>query len=273
MEEKMIGFIGLGNMAKAIIGGLLQDDFVKPQQIIGSAKSTETKQNVAKEFGILIAQNNQEVAKKADVLILAVKPQMIDDILEEIKKEVKEEVLVLSILAGKTIGYLEKGLGRKVKLARCMPNTAALVKASCSGVCFNEKCQDEDKQVFLSILQSIGMAKEIPEHLMDAVIGASGSSPAFVFMMIEALADGVVRAGMSRELAYEMVAQAVYGSAKLMLESEQVLGKKMHPAALKDMVCSPGGTTIEGVKVLEENGFRGTLIKAVDATVKRSKEL
>lgn len=273
MEEKVIGFIGLGNMAKAMIGGLLQNDFVKCTQIIGNAKSEETKRNVHDQFGIITALNNKEVAEKSDVLILAVKPQMIDDVLEEIKDAIKPDVLILSILAGKTIDYLENGFGRKIKLARCMPNTAALVKESCSGVCFNKLCVENDKVLILSILQKIGMAKEIPENLMDAVIGASGSSPAFVFMMIEALADGVVRAGMRRDMAYEMVSQAIYGSAKLMLEAEQVLGRKMHPAELKDMVCSPGGTTIEGVKTLEENGFRGALLKAVDETIKRSKEL
>ena len=273
MEKKMIGIIGLGNMAKAIIGGLLQNGFTQKEKIIGSAKTEKTLLKVRNDFGILTVMDNCEVAKQADVLILAVKPQMIEGVLGEVRDVLKEDVLVISILAGKTIEYLEKGIGKKVKLARCMPNTAALVQASCSGVCFNTECTQEDKQTVLSILESIGMAKEVPENLMDAVIGASGSSPAFVFMMIEAMADAVVRAGMRRDLAYEMVAQAVYGSAKLMLESEKALGEKLHPGALKDMVCSPGGTTIEGVKALEEGGFRGVLMEAVDATIARSKEL
>lgn len=273
MENKTIGFIGLGNMAKAIIGGLLQNDFVKKEQIIGSAKTEKTLLKMRNDFGILTMADNREVAKKADILVLAVKPQMIDGVFAEMKDCLKEDVLVISILAGKTVAYLENGIGRKVKLARCMPNTPALVGAGCTGVCFNAQCEDSDKYLVLSILESIGMAKEVPENLMDAVIGASGSSPAFVFMMIEALADAAVLAGMRRDLAYEMVAQSVYGSAKLMLEAEQALGEKMHPAQLKDMVCSPGGTTIEGVKVLEDGGFRGVLMDAAIATIEKSKRL
>lgn len=273
MNNKTIGFIGLGNMAKSIIGGLLQNDFVKKEQVLGSAKTEKTLLKVRSDFGIMTYSDNCEVAKNADVLVLAVKPQMIDAVMDEIKDSLKEDVLIISILAGKTIEYLENGFGKKVKLARCMPNTPALVGAGCTGVCFNEECEDADKYLVINILESIGIAKEVPERMMDAVIGASGSSPAFVFMMIEAMADAVVKAGMPRDLAYEMVAQAVYGSAKLVLESEKALGEKMHPAQLKDMVCSPGGTTIEGVKALEEGGFRGVLMEAVEATIEKSKRL
>lgn len=273
MDNKTIGFIGLGNMAKAMIGGLLQNGFATKEQIIGSAKTEKTLLKIRKEYGILTYPDNREVAKNSDVLVLAVKPQMIDEVLKQIRDDLKEEVLVISILAGKTMAYLEKGIGKKVKLARCMPNVAALVGEGCTGICFNEKCEDSDVWLVTNILESIGMAKEVPENLMDAVIGASGSSPAFVFMMIEAMADAVVRAGMRRDLAYEMVSQAVLGSAKLVLESEKALGEKKHPGQLKDMVCSPGGTTIEGVKVLEEGCFRGTLMEAVEATINKSKLL
>ncbi len=273
MENKTIGFIGLGNMAKAIIGGLLQKEFVRKENVIGSAKTEKTLLKVRNDYGIMTYADNCEVAKNADVLVLAVKPQMIDDVLDEIRDCLKEEVLVISILAGKTIAYLENGIGRKMKLARCMPNVPALVGEGCTGICFNGNCEDSDRYLVISILESIGMAKEVPENLMDAVIGASGSSPAFVFMMIEAMADAVVKAGMRRDLAYEMVAQAVYGSAKLVLESEKVFGEKKHPAQLKDMVCSPGGTTIEGVKTLEEGCFRGILMEAVEATIEKSKML
>ena len=273
MENKTVGFIGLGNMGKAIMGGLLKKDFVKKENVIGSAKTEKTLLKIRNDFGIVTYADNCEVAKQADVLVLAVKPQMIDDVLDEIRDSLKEDVLMISILAGKTISYLENGIGRKVKLVRCMPNVPALVLEGCTGICFNEHCEDADRYLATSILESIGMAKEVPEHLMDAVIGASGSSPAFVFMMIEAIADAVVKAGMRRELAYEMVAQAVLGSAKLFLESEKAFGEKIHPAQLKDMVCSPGGTTIEGVKALEEGGFRGTLMEAVEATINKSKLL
>lgn len=273
MENRQIGFIGLGNMAKAMIGGLLREEYVKKEQILGSAKTEATIHKVKKDYGIITESDNKKVAGKSDILILAVKPQVIDGILTEIKDSLKEDVLIISILAGKTIEYLEKGIGKKVRIARCMPNAPALVGAGCTGVSFNEQCSLSDKESVIGILDGIGMVREIPEKLMDAVIGASGSSPAFVFMMIEAMADAVVQAGMGRKQAYEMVAQAVYGSAKLMLESEQALGKEMHPAQLKDMVCSPGGTTIDGVKVLEEKGFRGILMEAVKATVDKSKKL
>ena len=272
MEGKIIGFIGLGNMAKAMIGGLLKNSFTK-EQIVGSAKTEKTLLKVRNDFGIMTYLDNCQVAKEADIVVLAVKPQMIDGVLDEIRGSLKEDVLVISILAGKTISYLEKGIGRKVKMVRCMPNVASLVGEGCTAVCYNAACEEEDKPVVTEILESIGMVQEVPENLMDAVIGASGSSPAFVFMMIEAMADAVVKAGMRRDLAYEMVAQAVLGSAKLFLESEAVLGEKMHPGQLKDMVCSPGGTTIEGVKALEEGGFRGVLMEAVEATIAKSKLL
>ena len=272
MERKTIGFIGLGNMAKAIIGGLLKNGFEK-EQIIGSAKTEKTLLKVKNDFGIMTCLDNKQVAKQADIVVLAVKPQMIDGVLKEIGESLKEDVIVISILAGKTISYLENGIGRRVKMARCMPNVASLVGEGCTAVCYNKECEDWDKPYVTEILESIGMVKEVSENLMDAVIGASGSSPAFVFMMIEAMADAVVKAGMRRDLAYEMVAQAVLGSAKLFLESETALGEKMHPAQLKDMVCSPGGTTIEGVKALEEGGFRGVLMEAVEATIAKSKLL
>ncbi len=269
----MIGFIGLGNMATAILGGLLEKDFVKKEEIIGSDKFEAATEKAKKRFGIATYTDNCEVVKNADILIFAVKPQMISGILEEVKDVMKEDVLVISIIAGKTIEFLQNGFGKKVKIARCMPNTPALVGAGCTGVCFSELVSEKERENVLHLLKSIGIAKEVPESMMDAVIGASGSSPAFVFMMIEAMADACVRAGMPRDMAYEMVAQAVYGSAKLVLESEKVMGQKMHPAALKDMVCSPAGTTIDGVMVLEQGGFRGLLMDAVDATVERSKQL
>ncbi len=271
--NKTIGVIGLGNMAKAIIGGLLDKGFVAKEQIVGSDKF-DVAVNTAKEtFGITAGTDNVEVVKKADILLLAVKPQMISGILDEIKEDIKDDTLVISIIAGKTVAYLQNGFGKNVKIARCMPNTPALVGAGCTGVCCSKEVSEGEKEEVLHLLESIGIVKEVPENLMDAIVGASGSSPAFVFMMIEAMADAVVQAGMPRDMAYDMVAQAIYGSAKLYLESEKVLGKKMHPGQLKDMVCSPAGTTIDGVMALEKGGFRGTLMDAVAATIERSKQL
>lgn len=165
------------------------------------------------------------------------------------------------------MAQIQEAFERSIKLVRCMPNTPAMVGEGCSGVCRNELVSDEEMDRCMKLLGSFGIAKEVPEKMMDAVGGVSGSSPAFVFMFIEALADGAVKAGMPRKQAYQFAAQTVYGSAKLMLETG------MHPGELKDMVCSPGGTTIEGVKTLEEMGFRGAVMNAVGACVDKSQKL
>lgn len=262
-----IGLIGLGNMAKAIIGGMLQNEMVKPEDIIGSAKTSKTLEAVQKQFGIQVRESNLAVAKEAEVLVLAVKPQFMGEVIEEIKDSVEPDTLVISIAAGKTLDWIGQAFGRKVKLVRCMPNTPALVGEGCTGVCVNDEVSEEEAAYSIRLMESFGKASLVPERLMDAVGAVSGSSPAYVFMFIEAMADAAVAAGMPRTQAYEFAAQAVYGSAKLVLESG------MHPGALKDMVCSPGGTTIEGVRVLEEKGMRGAVMDALLATVEKSKKL
>ena len=256
-----IGFIGLGNMASAMIGGMLDTGTFSPDEIIGSAKTQATADRAAQRFGIAAGTDNQETARQADVLILAVKPQMLGEVIAQIKNQVKEETLVISIAAGKDMAWMEEAFGRKIKLVRCMPNTPAMVGEGCSGVCRNAEINDQEMDLCMNLLGSFGMAEEIPEGLMDAVGGVSGSSPAFVFLFLEALADGGVKAGLPRGQAYRFAAQTVLGSAKLMLEG----GK--HPGELKDMVCSPGGTTIEGVQVLEQMGFRASVMGAVEACV------
>lgn len=261
------GFIGLGNMAKAMIGGMLAKKIAKPEDILGYAKTEETRNAVKEKYQICILENNCKVAEEADVLILAVKPQMFDEVINQIKDSISTDTLVISIAAGKTMDQIQKAFGTHLKLVRCMPNTPAMVGEGCSGTCRNEMVSDEEMDKCIRLLGSFGTVKEVPEGMMDAVGGVSGSSPAFVFMFIEALADGAVRAGMPRKLAYQFAAQTVYGSAKLMLETG------MHPGELKDMVCSPSGTTIEGVRTLEEMGFRSAVINAVGACVEKSKKL
>lgn len=268
----IIGFIGLGNMAKAMIGGILAKKIAEPADIIGSAKMEATRKAAAEKYGITVCEDgalaaNVQVARKADVLILAVKPQMFPEVIGQIREQVREETLIVSIAAGKTMAWIEEAFGRKIRLVRCMPNTPAMVGEGCSGVCRNEQVDDEEMALCMKLLGSFGMAEEVPERLMDAVGGVSGSSPAFVFLFLEALADGAVKAGMPRQQAYRFAAQTVLGSARLMLES----GK--HPGELKDMVCSPGGTTIEGVQVLEQSGFRASVMGAVEACVEKSKKL
>ena len=262
-----IGFIGLGNMATAMIGGIIQKGIVSPNGILGSSGTKESLQKAVDRFGICGMETNCEVAEQSDALILAVKPQMYEKVIGQIRDAVKAETVVISIAPGKTLAWLAGlfGTASDVKLVRCMPNTPALVGEGCTGVCFGENVDSNEKETVMKILNSFGKAFEVSEHLMDTVVGVSGSSPAYVFLFIEAMADAAVADGMPRKQAYEFAAQAVYGSAKMVLET----GK--HPAELKDMVCSPGGTTIEAVRVLEEKGFRSAVIEAQKACVDKSR--
>ena len=263
-----IGFIGLGNMAGAIIGGLIRTGMAAPGDIIGSAKTQATRERMKETWGIKVAQNNAEAAQQADVLVLAIKPVFAAEVIEEIRGALRPETLVISIIAGKTLAWLEQQFAVEgLKLVRTMPNTPALVGEGCTGVCAGAGVSGEEEALALKLMGSFGKAIAVPERLMDTVGAVSGSSPAFVFMFIEALADGAVAGGMPRKQAYEFAAQAVLGSAKLVLESGQ------HPGALKDMVCSPGGTTIEGVRVLEEQGMRAAVIDAVEAVLAKTKLL
>ena len=248
-----IGFIGLGNMASAMIGGILKKELYSAEDIIGSDKSEDSVQKAAKIFGIHTTTDNLEVAQIADVLILAVKPQFFPEVIAEIKGAVREETLIISIAPGKTMEWIMEHFGRELKLVRCMPNTPAQVGEGCTGFCCYKLVSEEEQAQAAAIL--------------DTVVGISGSSPAYVFMFIEAMADEAVAEGMPRALAYEFAAQAVLGSAKMVLET----GK--HPGELKDMVCSPAGTTIQAVKVLEETGFRASVMDAVEACIEKSRSM
>lgn len=263
----VIGFIGLGNMAKALIGGILSNKIAAPEDIIGSAATSETRQKVSADFGIRTDESNIQIAKDADIIILAVKPQYLSVVLEDILDAVDDSKLIISVAAGKTTKWISQYFNKPVKIVRCMPNTPALVGEGCSAVCRNENVSDEELETAMQILRGCGMTEVVNENLMDTVCGVSGSSPAFVFMFIEAMADAAVRGGMPRKQAYRFAAQSVLGSARLMLET----GKA--PAELKDMVCSPGGTTIEGVAALERDGFRAAVMDAVKAAIDRSREL
>ncbi|MCI5740174.1 MAG: pyrroline-5-carboxylate reductase [Lachnospiraceae bacterium] len=262
-----IGFIGLGNMASAMIGGILKKNLYLPEDLIGADKSEEAVKRAAETFHIHTTTDNIEVAEAADVLILAVKPQFFEGMIAEIKGAVGEDKLVISIAPGKTMEWLMDHFGKEMKLVRCMPNTPALVGEGCTGFCTYSMVTEEEQETARKILESFGKAYPVPENLMDTVVGVSGSSPAYVFMFIEAMADEAVAEGMPRALAYEFAAQAVLGSAKMVLET----GK--HPGELKDMVCSPAGTTIQAVKVLEEKGFRAAVMDAMEACIEKSKNL
>lgn len=265
-----IGFIGLGNMATAMIGGMLGTGEFKAEEIIGSAKTQATAERVSGKYGISTSTDNRNTAFHSDILILAVKPVFLPEVIAEIKDVVGERHLVISIVAGKSTEWIEQEFGRELRIIRCMPNTPAMVGEGCTCICLKEKSAGtavslDDKETALKIMSSFGKAHILPERLMDGFIGVAGSSPAYVFLFIEAMADAAVQAGIPRKQAYEFAAQSVLGSAKMVLETG------MHPGALKDMVCSPAGTTIEAVKVLEEKGFRAAVMDAIEACVNKSK--
>lgn len=263
----MLGFIGCGNMAQAMLKGILEKGLYQPENILVSRRNEAALGQIQKQFLVQTTTDNRQVAKKADILILAVKPFQFETVIREIRDEVKEDVLVISIAAGQTMENIERFFGKNIKLVRSMPNTPALVLEGASGVCFNERITDDDKKKAMDIFSSFGIAREVSEAMINVVIGVSGSSPAYVFLFIEAMADAAVADGMPRAQAYELAAQSVLGSAKMVLET----GK--HPGELKDMVCSPAGTTIEAVRVLEKEGFRSAVIEAMKACVKKAQEM
>lgn len=262
-----VGFIGLGNMASAIIGGILKQGELTADNIIGSAPTEAARQKAAEAFGIGVTPDNKAVAADSDILFLAVKPQVIPHVIDEIRRDRKQEQLIISIVAGKSHAWYREAFGEEVKLVRTMPNTPALVGEAMTAVCPGEGVSQKEVDLVMHLLESFGKAEVIPEKLMDAVVAVSGSSPAYVFMMIEAMADAAVKEGMPRAQAYKFAAQAVYGSAKMVLET----GK--HPGELKDMVCSPAGTTIEAVRVLEKEGFRSSVLEAMAACAEASRRL
>lgn len=263
-----IGFIGLGNMAGAMIGGMLGKKLAAPEDIIGSARTAATREKVREKYKVQTAETNAQAAQEADILFLAVKPIFLEEVIAEIREAVKADALVVSIAAGRDLKFLKEAFARpELKIIRCMPNTPALVLEGCTGICAGEEVPQEDLDRVVRLMESFGKASIVPERLMDVVVGVSGSSPAYVFMFIEAMADEAVAEGMPRKQAYEFAAQAVLGSAKMVLETG------MHPGELKDMVCSPGGTTIQAVKVLEEKGMRAAVMDAMEACIGKSRSM
>ena len=260
-----LGFIGTGNMAGAIMGGVIKSQIFKPEEIIGADVMEAGRNKVKELYGICTTDNNHEVVEQAEVVVLSVKPQYYEAVIEEIRDAVRPEQLIITIAPGKTLAWLAEKFGKEVKIVRTMPNTPAMVGEGMTAVCRNEHVTDEELEKACTILSSFGKVEVISEHLMDAVVSVSGSSPAYVFMFIEAMADAAVADGMPRAQAYKFAAQAVLGSAKMVLET----GK--HPGELKDMVCSPAGTTIEAVRVLEEKGFRSAVIEAMKACAEVAK--
>lgn len=262
-----LGFIGCGNMAQAMIGGIISANLIDKNEIIASDGYEPSLKKAQENLGINTTMDNKEVASKSEIVVLSVKPQFYNNVIEEISPVISENTIIVTIAPGQTLEGLRKAFAKDVKIVRTMPNTPAMVREGMTAMCANEMVTKDEVEKVKSILSGFGLAEIVPEYMMDAVVAVSGSSPAYVFMFIEALADGAVLEGMSRQQAYTFAAQSVLGSAKMVLENN------MHPGELKDMVCSPAGTTIEAVKVLEEEGFRQAVIKAMVACADRSKNM
>lgn len=261
-----IGFIGMGNMGQAILKGLLK--VYDKEQLCFTAAHQEKMEQVTAGTGVAHASSNRELAAQSKYVILAVKPQYFNQVFQEIQEVLRPDQVVISLAPGLTIQSLKDRLGQDKRIVRTMPNTPAMVGEGMTAICYEKGLytQQEEEELW-KIFQSCGQVQFVEERLLDAVGCVSGCSPAFVYMFIQALADGGVKYGLPRADARRMAAQAVLGSAKLVLES----GK--HPEQLKDEVCSPGGTTIQGVSALEEGGFRSAVIKACDACYQKSQEI
>lgn len=263
----ILGVIGVGNMGSALVRGVVRAGVISPQQVIVSDPAPGRARQLAEELGVKVAESNEQLAKASDHVLLAVKPWDAAPVLEEIQAHLDADQVVISIAAGVTLDAMRKALGEaSPHLVRVMPNTPALVRTGMFAVTAPDVPKEKVRGV-LDLLQAAGRTVVVEEKLMDAATGLSGSGPAFVFVIIEALADGGVAAGLPRAAALEMAAQTVLGAAKLVLETGR------HPGELKDAVTTPGGTTIAGLRALEEAGLRGALIEAVTAAAERSREL
>lgn len=262
-----IGFIGCGNMGQAMLAGMLDSGKITEHNIIVSAKTAATREKLEKEYQVSVAAQNIDVVREAEYIFLAVKPQYYEEVLMEVCSAITEKTVMISIAPGKTFEWLQEKIGKPCKIIRTMPNTPSLVKEGMMGICANDKVTATELKNVCDLCSGFSKTEIVTEKLMDVVTAVSGSSPAYVFMLIEAMADAAVEGGMPRNQAYTFAAQAVLGSAKMVLET----GK--HPGELKDMVCSPGGTTIQAVRVLEEQGMRAAVMDAMKACLDKSRNM
>lgn len=267
MKAGRIGIIGGGNMGAALARGMMDSGYAPREEILIAEPMEERRKVLEGEYGFQTVPGGADAARESQTLLFAVKPQILHLVLDELKGEVTASHLLISIVAGAPAARFVDALGPDVRIIRVMPNTPALVGEGAAALCRGGAATPEDLQIATEMLASVGKTVEVPESLMDAVTGLSGSGPAYVFQFIEALADGGVRAGIPREQALLLAAQTVLGSAKMVLETGE------HPGRLKDMVASPGGTTIAGLHALERGGLRAAVMDAVAAAADRSVEL
>jgi pyrroline-5-carboxylate reductase len=267
LGNKVIGFVGAGNMAEALVKGLLAAGVAK-KQLIASDHTAERVAYVHKTYGIKTTEDNTAAVEAADVVVLAVKPQILPRVLDEIAGTITADKLVVSVAAGVPIEAIEAHLQQRSRIVRVMPNTPALVQAGAAALVPGAHATEQDLGVVKQIFDSVGKTVVLDdEGLMDAITGLSGSGPAYIFVIIDAMADAGVRVGLSRDVSLALAAQTVLGAAKMLIETGE------HPGALKDKVTSPGGTAIAGLHTLEQGGLRTTLINAVEAATRRSREL
>jgi len=267
LRNKQVGFVGSGNMGEALIRGLLHGHLCRPDQILCSDVRAEKLKWIRDQYGVKGTSHNPEVIKQSNIIILAVKPQIMKPVVSEIAKYLDFSKLVISIAAGVSLDAIESCAMRELKLIRVMPNICVSVREGVSAIAAGKHAQKEDLMTAKTIFDSVGKSLFIDEYLLDAVTGLSGSGPAYIFLIIDALADAGVKVGLSRDDALILASHTVLGAAKMMIETGE------HPGKLKDLVTSPGGTAIAGLHTLEEGGMRTTLINAVEVATQRSRVL
>ena len=262
-----LGFIGCGAIAGAMIAGICKSAMLKPEDILISDANEQLLERRKSEYGVQTTKDNLAVASQCKIVLLAVKPQNYPSVLSEVAPSLSADTLLIVIAPGYNMTEVSNRLGRSAKIIRAMPNTPVLVGDGMTGICCNENVDEKEFNYVCELFRCFGKVGVVTDTLIDAVVAVSASSPAYVYLLIEAMADGGVAGGLSRDSAMEFAAQAVLGSAKMVLETG------IHPAALKDMVCSPGGTTIESVRILEQRGFRSAIMEAIKANVEKSREM
>jgi pyrroline-5-carboxylate reductase len=268
LRDKKICILGSGNMGEALVSGLISSASSKPENIICTDVRKAKLGEIHEKYGVQTTADNLEAVSKSDIVIYAVKPQIMAAVLKETAEKLDMSKLIISIAAGVPMEAIESFLNKKLRLIRVMPNIAAAVKEAATAVAAGKHASEEDIKLAMTIFNSIGKTVFIPEnYLMDAITGLSGSGPAYIFLIVEALADAGVKVGLSRQEAFFLSAQTVLGAAKMLIETKE------HPGQLRDRVTSPGGTAIAGLATLEQGGLRTTLINAVEVATNRSKEL
>ncbi len=268
LKNKRISIIGTGNMGEALVSGLIASESSRPENIICTDVRDDQLKSVAEKYGVTTMKNNIKAVDASDIIIYAVKPQIIASVLKETSASLDMSKLIISIAAGVPLAAIESCLQKDLRLIRVMPNIAAFVKESASVVAAGKNASEGDIETAMAIFNSMGKSIFLKENiLMDAITGLSGSGPAYIFMIVDAMADAGVKVGLSRQDALFLSTQTVLGAAKLLMETKE------HPGRLKDMVTSPGGTAIAGIHTLEKGGLRTTLINAVEVATERSKEL